>query len=45
MGTRACQETSGRVQVSGTARWEDPRDMAKAGLLESQSPEDACEHM
>jgi SRSO17 transposase len=22
MGTRACQETSGRVQTSGTARWE-----------------------
>lgn len=30
MGTRACQETSGRVQVSETARREDPRDMAKA---------------
>ena len=29
-GTTACQETSGRVQVLGTARWEDPRDMAKA---------------
>ena len=37
-GDRACQETSGRVRMPGTARWEDPHGMAKAGLLEPQSP-------
>ena len=29
------------VQVSGLGRSRDPRDMAKAGLPESQSPDDA----
>src|SRR5436190_20373597 len=33
------QETGGRAQAYGAARREDPRDMAKAGLPESQSPE------
>ena len=33
-GTTACQETSGRAHAYGAARWEDPRDMAKAGLPE-----------
>src|SRR6266511_316489 len=34
----------GRVQRSGTARREDPRDMAKAGLPEPSSPVDASSH-
>jgi hypothetical protein len=34
-GTRACQKPGGRAQWSGTARWGDPRDMAKAGLPEA----------
>ena len=39
-GTRACQQTTGRVQALGTVPWEGPRDMAKAGLPEAQSPVD-----
>src|SRR6185437_15444454 len=38
-GTIACQETGSRAQAYGVACREDPRDMAKAGLPESQSPE------
>ena len=34
-GTRACQQTGGRAQWSGTACRGDPRDMAKAGLPEA----------
>jgi transposase len=34
-GTTACQQPGGWVQMSGTARREDPRDMAKAGLPEA----------
>ena len=40
-GTIACQLTGGHAQVSGVTRRGDPRDMAKAGLPESQSPADA----
>ena len=40
-GTVACQKTSGRVQAYGSEALRDPRDMAKAGLPESQSPDDA----
>ena len=39
-GTIACQESDGQVQVLGLRRMRDPRDMAKAGLLEPQSPDD-----
>ena len=40
-GTAACQESDGHAQVSGVRRRGDPRDMAKAELPKSQSPEDA----
>jgi hypothetical protein len=43
-GTTACQETDDRAQVtqvSGVRRRGDPRDMAKAGLPEAESPDDA----
>jgi hypothetical protein len=39
-GTIACQESDDQVQVLGLRRLRDPCDMAKAGLLESQSPDD-----
>ena len=38
------EKPGGRVQLPGTARREDPRDMAKAGLPEPQSPVDASSH-
>ena len=38
MGTKACHETGGHVQMPGVMRSGDPRDMAKAGLPEAQSP-------
>jgi hypothetical protein len=40
-GTIACQKSDGQVQVLGLRRLRDPCDMAKAGLLEPQSPGDA----
>src|SRR6266849_2373948 len=40
-GTIACQKSDGQVQVLGLRRLRDPCDMAKAGLLEPQSPDDA----
>jgi hypothetical protein len=40
-GQQHARKPGGRVQWSGTARRGDPRDMAKAGLPESQSPVDA----
>ena len=36
-GTRACQGTGGRAEASGRGAG-GPRDMAKAGLPEAQSP-------
>src|SRR3984893_10160936 len=39
-GTIACQESYGQVQVLGLRRLRDPCDMSKAGLLETQSPDD-----
>ena len=42
-GTIACQKSDGQVQVLGLRRQRDPRDMAKAGLPEPQSPDDAKE--
>jgi hypothetical protein len=38
-GTAACQQSDGQPSVRAVALW-DPRDMAKAGLPESQSPDD-----
>jgi len=43
-GQQHARKPGGRVQWSGTARRGDPRDMAKAGLPESQSPVDASSH-
>jgi hypothetical protein len=43
-GQQHARKPGGRAQWSGTARWGDPRDMAKAGLPESQSPVDASSH-
>src|SRR5262249_2367459 len=43
-GQEHARKPGGRVQWSGTARRGDPRDMAKAGLPESQSPFDASSH-
>jgi len=42
-GTRACQETSGRVQMSGTVRWETrviwrKLDCLNPNLQKVQSP-------
>ncbi|MGH3614317.1 MAG: transposase domain-containing protein, partial [Pseudonocardia sp.] len=38
LGTRACQQTGGRVQVDGATLPGGPHDMAKAELPEPQSP-------
>ena len=38
-GTRACQGSGGRRQASAGGVPQDPRDMAKAGLLQAQFPE------
>jgi hypothetical protein len=43
-GQEHARKPGGRVQWSGTARRGDPRDMAKAGLPEAQSPVDASSH-
>ena len=40
-GKIACQETGGRAQAYRGGVPGDPRDMAKVGLPESQSPEGA----
>ena len=40
-GTIACQESGGQASGVRAEVSRDPRDMAKAGLLESQSPADA----
>jgi len=42
-GTRACQKPQSCPGVWGGAAG-GPRDMAKAGLLEAQSPEDGSSH-
>jgi len=43
-GQQHARKPGGGVQWSGTACRGDPRDMAKAGLPESQSPVDASSH-
>jgi transposase len=43
-GQQHARKPGGRAQRSETARRGDPRDMAKAGLPESQSPVDASSH-
>ncbi len=44
-GQEHARKPGGWVQWSGTARRGDPRDRAKAGLPESQSPVDASSHL
>jgi transposase len=43
-GQQHARKPGGRAQWSGTACRGDPRDMAKAGLPEAQSPVDASSH-
>ena len=43
-GQQHARKPGGRAQRSGAVRRGDPRDMAKAGLPESQSPVDASSH-
>jgi hypothetical protein len=43
-GTRACQESSGLAQAYGPGVLRDPWNMARAGLPEAQSPDDASRH-
>ncbi len=42
-GTIACQESDGQAQMSKAEASRDPRDKAKAELLEAQSPDDERE--